>query len=944
MDNLLQDIEHIRFENENTSHQYFVPEDALLDIITESAVSLCLASLDVPLHERPALLHSILNGAQKCLSILLLVQKGGAITGFFRHDSMQRSTPDERLPYAKETLAQIFGVDIGHTSVKRFYETQWDFVIPTLQQNLIFRELHPRVRLPYIEKTVVGAGASGSAFLIRLHPSCHRLPVDDNKVVLKRLEYGEDEKLSDFKKELANLSLLAYLKHPNIVQLHCSYIQGEYCNLVFDAAEGGSLLNYLNGDSNIPRLGIDATLVAIAGLASAIHALHEFTAKALDLKMAGCHHDLAPRNILIRGGTFLLADFGLSTFKGLDEDSFTLFKETRGSYLAPECQIVSENGDLPRGTVNRASDIWSFGCIISEILTYMLRGPNGVKDFHKARLVQVNVETSWYRFHLGPGKMHPRIEDWLDGLRVGPPYAARLVALIRWMLSMDSQRRPDSGEVLMTLNVISILGFAGQVQEVWDNLCTNHSSADYTLEKIRFECWLVSVHRLFEQIGEKGLRDFHLDHAEMVNTLKVERDMLEAANVETDFSQHHWLLVIREHTTRLIKALPTAYGSIFRDLFINRVLQNYDAISLEYTTSAMQSTLEEEIGVLVAVKHITALAEQGRLVDNSDLAIDHRDIRITKEIGIHSLGNLESSDQPILIEWLKYNEVWVDESIGKELQERLTSIAGLLHHESMARIPSTLRCKGISQDASRRSFAFVYERPSGNLEPITLYHLLRTKDPQTNERLYRPLFELRFKLAYDLCQFICTFHEIGWLHRNLHSMNVVFFPESGVDNDKVASEPRIMGLGASREGSIDAFTQGHDGFGELRSYQHPNYLDGRRYREEYDYYSIGMLLLEIGMWSTLSEISKSKRFQGKTGKEFTKEILDQRVSKLGITMGSDYMNSVRWCLEQGWAEVMPVDRDRPTPSEESPYFGFQRQVVDRLRLYQPQERPRAIGI
>ena len=37
-----------------------------------------------------------------------------------------------------------------------------------------------------------------------------------------------------------------------------------------------------------------------------------------------------------------------------------------------------------------------------------------------------------------------------------------------------------------------------------------------------------------------------------------------------------------------------------------------------------------------------------------------------------------------------------------------------------------------------------------------------------HDNTHRPLLEDRFKLAVDLVSAVIIFHEVGWLHRNLH--------------------------------------------------------------------------------------------------------------------------------------------------------------------------------
>jgi serine/threonine protein kinase len=247
-------------------------------------------------------------------------------------------------------------------------------------------------------------------------------------------------------------------------------------------ADGGFLADLLDGKRETRAPEGSQLLLALAGLASAIDAMHNFTSEGLDLSLSGCHHDLAPRNILIHGETFLLADFGLSSFRNTEEDSLTTFREVRGSYVAPECQKFRD-GRVQTEKVGRASDIWSFGCILSEVLTYMLMGPDGVAQFRDKRKFEVTPEIEWVRFHRGPETPNPEVAFWLNDLQAnGEPYQVRMVGLIRKMLSINPDKRPRSAQVLTVLRGISILSIASSV-----TLGNTRPNIDYMLGKLRLQ-------------------------------------------------------------------------------------------------------------------------------------------------------------------------------------------------------------------------------------------------------------------------------------------------------------------------------------------------------------------------------------------------------------------------------------------------------------------------
>ena len=205
--------------------------------------------------------------------------------------------------------------------------------------------------------------------------------------------------IEDYKTELHNLSILNHLKHPNIIESLSAYTYRHVHNLIFPLARGGDLATLLQADRPIEFQSDETFIVSLSNLASAVEDVHNFTSEKLKLEMIGCHHDLKPKNILVDGSKMLLADFGLSRFKDKKQSSETPFKLSRGDYLAPECEGLGD--DNPGYSVRRSSDIWSFGCIIAEVITYMLHGPAGVSKFREKREHKVG-HFRFHRFHYGP--------------------------------------------------------------------------------------------------------------------------------------------------------------------------------------------------------------------------------------------------------------------------------------------------------------------------------------------------------------------------------------------------------------------------------------------------------------------------------------------------------------------------------------------------------------
>ncbi len=155
--------------------------------------------------------------------------------------------------------------------------------------------------------------------------------------------------------------MLASLNHPNIAAIYGLDEEGQARFLVLELVPGDTVTERL---ARGPVALADA--LAVAGqVAEALEAAHE----------AGIiHRDLKPANVKVTpDGKVKLLDFGLGkvlspSLPGLNGDSVTLDRDETGhgvivgtaAYMSPE---------QARGQpVDRRTDIWSFGCLLYEML------------------------------------------------------------------------------------------------------------------------------------------------------------------------------------------------------------------------------------------------------------------------------------------------------------------------------------------------------------------------------------------------------------------------------------------------------------------------------------------------------------------------------------------------------------------------------------------------
>ena len=148
------------------------------------------------------------------------------------------------------------------------------------------------------------------------------------------------------------VALMKKLRHPKIIQLYAVCTQEEPIYVITELMKHGSLLEYLKSDRRLlelPQL-IDMGAQVAAGMAY----LEE---------QCYIHQDLAARNVLV--GEHLIckvANFGLA--RVINE---YIYEEDTGAkfpirWTAPEAALYS------RFTIK--SDVWSFGILLFELITY----------------------------------------------------------------------------------------------------------------------------------------------------------------------------------------------------------------------------------------------------------------------------------------------------------------------------------------------------------------------------------------------------------------------------------------------------------------------------------------------------------------------------------------------------------------------------------------------
>jgi hypothetical protein len=747
-----------------------------------------------------------------------------------------------------------------------------------------------------------------------------------------------------FKAEMDMLKYLNDLKHPNILQLLGSYSMGTTHSFLFPQKDC-NLEDVLLGRERASVLGEDeCAFRALSHLASALQNLHNFTSELFEVEFIGCHRDIKPDNILVDTDGFYLADFGLSVFHSKAEGSSTSYNHGGGYYRAPECE---QGATFENGRINRASDIWSFGCILAEILTYLTKDSDGVKEFKKKRTFKLYGYFETKMFHAGDRK-HPEVELWLRSLPISPNCArAGLLVLVIEMLNQEPLQRPSASDVTLRLRSLSIQcqieSIAGKLRAV----CGIAKDLELDMELDRLLLILKAMDRTQEDSISAELRrvleaTFSTEGGvdETLGNLKTLELEVAKFRLERTTINPRALRPLQFHLRVAVEDLLGTIRESTRKELQNRLEIKYlstedTAILATYSDVFNVSEEHHVLSRLAAAKLMSISLPSPTEVLATNLrhnvsALSHR----KKE------GHIEFADfqgEPVIVEHRRIEASWTDE-YGKRLLQRVVRLAEEL---SKPPIPEfrTLRCVGFCDDTNALSFSLFFKFPG------TGHHTsLRTMASALGHRTGKPLLEHRFHLALNLARSIAQFHKASWLHKNITSSSVVFFQPTGTCSDNSSSAqapvdyrlPFIIGFNYSRPEDESKWSEGLISDLSLLNYHHPDYAQERRgFRIEDDYYSLGIVLLEIGLWKTLAKsiakLEETKKMIKNASPDLLKDaILAELVPKLGVEMGSAYKHAVRFCLDGTDDESR--EQNAASPGTTATLMMFTEKVVKRLQM------------
>ncbi|CCJ28252.1 unnamed protein product, partial [Pneumocystis jirovecii] len=208
---------------------------------------------------------------------------------------------------------------------------------------------------PYNRLDLIGRGGSSKVF---------RVMDQNNKMfALKKVHFDKEDKSAvvNFKDEIELLKKLS--GHERIIKLYDSEINDAKGYLTMILEIGEIDLSHLLAKQHQRPLDINFVRLYWDQMLQAVQAVHE---------QKIVHSDLKPANFLLVEGSLKLIDFGIA--KAIGNDTTNIHRDSQIgtiNYMSPEA--LSEVHSATSGgqkimKLGRASDIWSLGCILYQMV------------------------------------------------------------------------------------------------------------------------------------------------------------------------------------------------------------------------------------------------------------------------------------------------------------------------------------------------------------------------------------------------------------------------------------------------------------------------------------------------------------------------------------------------------------------------------------------------
>ncbi|GAB7357329.1 hypothetical protein MBLNU459_g8286t2 [Dothideomycetes sp. NU459] len=283
-------------------------------------------------------------------------------------------------------------------------------------------------------------------------------------------------------------------------------------------------------------------------------------------------------------------------------------------------------------------------------------------------------------------------------------------------------------------------------------------------------------------------------------------------------------------------------------------------------------------------------------------------IRSRAPESVRSALKSTSAEAPVLIEFENYDPLYRDTGVPPPL-ERLEKLAISLQ-QTQNKHQQSLTLLGYFEDPHQPRIGLVYDFLSHmhgeiaalgieaqGMTPVSLLNQVQaaTKTAKAADAITAtPFLEDRFRVALRVTEALMDLHAENFFHGNLNSGSVIFL-QQGQSRQLYRGElhrPLLSSFDLFSRSRVE-YTTGRANFNITK---HPNDQAGSLFDDNvalrYDLYGLGLLLLEIGLWTPLHDLYKQKY----SLKDFKLRIEKIWIPRLAAKCGSLYMRAVQTCL------------------------------------------------
>ncbi|KAK5731512.1 hypothetical protein LTR17_011310 [Elasticomyces elasticus] len=230
-----------------------------------------------------------------------------------------------------------------------------------------------------------------------------------------------------------------------------------------------------------------------------------------------------------------------------------------------------------------------------------------------------------------------------------------------------------------------------------------------------------------------------------------------------------------------------------------------------------------------------------------------------------------------------------------------------------------LTCLGFSDEESNYEYALRFQYPATKTNPRTLQDLLADKI-NARQGLQHSITD-RYTLACKLASAVLYLHAGNFVHKNIRPTNVLIFdsvvPEgataSMVTYPRAIGEPYLVGFDGVRKSDAKSKMLAEDDW-KHKIYLHPTrhrMAAGDEFTMRHDVFSLGVVLLEIAIWTSFTDLDSSvsrslwsslekgrEQLRKPDGPEGLKErFVHLARSRIPRYMGDRYRDVVLSCLQ-----------------------------------------------